>query len=391
MAAIFLATEADEGMGHIAPWFSFVAQALKRNHRVHMAAPDVGLLNQLIGDKLNIGVWPSPRWRPPGPTRWGSASFGVRNWPELLVSLGYAQPFALGGALKAWYNILRHVRPSVIVADYAPALMLAARVLDIPVLEVGGGFCVPPLAPQVQSFPGVRQQDPSRVAQADEALTTAFNRCLAQFGKPALLRSICDLQLWPASRVVLSPPELDHYGVRSDVVYAGLLKATAGFDSDVPPIAPWPRVVGYLKVGTPGLDSLIDQMAQAQIPARIYISGSSNTEPRQHGSVTLTYQAIRLTQALDQAGVYLSNGGLHGVGLALQKGCWPVVVPQQAEQVAMARNLVRRNWGGLWMADSPHMPQKRAQEVFAAHPRQVRLPADRSAEEMLFQLIGGLA
>lgn len=390
MPTILLATEADEGMGHIAPWFSFVAQALEQNYQVHMAAPDVGLLNQLIGDKLNIGVWPTPRWRPLGPTQWGATTSSVRSWPELLGSLGYAQPLLLGGALKAWCNILRHVRPSVILADYAPALMLAARVMDIPVLEAGIGFCVPPLAPQVQSFPGVRQQDPSRVAQADEALTAAFNQCLAQFGKPALLRSISDLQSWPVSRVVLSPPELDHYGPRDDVVYAGLLKSISRFDMDVSPTTARPKVVGYLKAGTPGLDSLIDQMAQAQIPAWIYISGRSNTELRQHGTVTLTHQPINLTDALDQAEVYLSNGGLHGVGVALQKGCWPVVVPQQAEQVAMARNLVQRKWGGMWMADSTHTPQKLAQEVFAARPRQVRLQAGRSAEDMLLQLIAEL-
>ena len=353
MTTLFLATEADEGLGHIAPWYSFVVQALEHNHQVHMAAP--------------------PR---------------ARSWPELLVSLGYAQPVALAGVVKAWCNILRQVCPAVVMADYAPALMLAARVLDIPVLEVGGGFCVPPLAPQVQNFPGVKPQDPSRLAQADAALTSAFNQCLGAYSNVAAVRCISDLQAWPAYRVVCSPPELDHYGVRDNVTYAGMLKATPSVHHTGPQTTAWPRVVGYLKAGTPGLDSLIDHMVQAEIPALIYISGSASTEPRQLGCVTLTHQAINLPDAFDHAQVYLSNGGLHGVGLALQKGCWPVLVPEQAEQVAMARNLVQHNWGALWMAESSHRPLRPVPALFAPRPRQVRLRVGKSAEEVLLELTG---
>ena len=395
MPAILIATEADEGMGHVAPWHSFVAQALAQNYQVHMAAPDVGLLNQLIGGTLAIAVWQSPRLRSPGLPQPGAPSPSVRSWPELLVSLGYAQPVPLAGAVKAWCSMLQHIRPSVVVADYAPALMLAAQVADIPVLEVGGGFCVPPLSPPQQSFPGVGHFDSGRAVNAGQALTAAFNHGLAQFGKSgrtALLQSLGDLQAWPAARVVCAPAELDPYGSREDVVYAGLLKSNADFGTAMPPATAWPRVVGYLKAGTPGLDALIAQMAQANIEALVHIAGDARTHngPRQLGSVTLTHQPINLTQALEQADVYLSNGGLHGVGLALQKGCWPVLAPQQAEQVAMARNLVQRNWGGLWLANSGHTPQAAVQQVFAARPRTARLPLGNHAEEKLLQLIAAL-
>ena len=397
MRTILIATEADEGMGHIAPWHSFVAEALAQNYQVHMAAPDVGLLNQLMDGALAIGVWQTPRLRPPEPSQTGAPASSVRSWPELLVSLGYAQPVQLAGAVKAWCSILQHVRPSVVVADYAPALMLAAHVANIPVLEAGGGFCVPPLSPHPQSFPGAGDSDAGRIANADQALTAAFNHSLAQFGesgRTGLLQSLGGLQAWPAARVVCAPAELDPYGPREDVAYVGLLKPNAGFGAALPPRAAWPRVVGYLKASTPGLDALIGQMAQAKVEALVYVPGHAfaptRKAPRQLGSVTLTHQPINLSQALAQAEVYLSNGGLHGVGLALQKGCWPVLAPQQAEQVAMARNLVQRNWGGLWLANSGQTPQAAVQQVFAGRPRAARLPSGNHAEEKLLQLIAAL-
>jgi hypothetical protein len=389
MTSIFLATEIDEGMGHIAPWFGFVEQALGWGCQVDMAAPNVGLLNRTIGSRLPVRLWSGPRLRPLGRDHTGGHQPVAKSWVELLVGLGYAQPLELEGMVKAWCNLLTLVAPSVVLADFAPALILAGRILNIPVFEVGGGYCVPPLSPQLENFPGV-PRDSAGLMRADLALCASVNRCLARFNLP-LIATYGEVQSWPTQRVVRSPAELDHYGPRSGVTYAGLLSPAPSSNDPTAPFDPWPAVVGYLKSSTPGVETLLAELSDNHIPALIHMPGLPAEGPRVPSSVRLTHQPIDLASALEHAHVYLSNGGLHGVGLALQRGCWPVVVPQQAEQVAMARNLVRRGWGSICLAGTAQSALPAIQAAIAANEqgtRRTKLPfQNQSAEEVLLRLL----
>lgn len=385
MVRIFLATEADEGLGHVAPWSGFVAQALERGYEVHMAAPDVGLLYASIGKQHDIPLWSSPSVVRSTQRQQNSAK-AVRSWPELLVSLGYAQAHALLGAVSAWRSILMRVQPQVVVADYAPALLLAAKTLSIPSLEVGGGFCVPPMQPEFCNFPGISSNNRQAIQDADTQLTAAINACLAQFNMRGIA-SARDMQSWPVSRVVLSPAELDPYGPRHDVVYAGLLTPDVRNPAVTLPNQPWPPIVGYLKANTPGLEILLDEIEQSGHDALIYVAGLHDTSLPRYRHVQLTEQPFALADALLQADFYVSNGGLHGLGQALESGCWPVVVPQQAEQIATARNLVQRAWGSLWLAKPAQNALRVNTELFTPRPRQPRFAGHPSAQSTLFGLI----
>ena len=123
-------------------------------------------------------------------------------------------------------------------------------------------------------------------------------------------------------------------------------------------------------------------MVVANVDALIYIPGKQTNEGQRQGSVTFTNKPIDLQCALQSANVYLSNGGLSGVGLALTSGCWPIIVPQQAEQVATVRNLVKRDWGGLWM---PGM--KIDVEISDAHRQKLRRLQKAGSEIRLLQLV----
>ena len=178
------------------------------------------------------------------------------------------------------------------------------------------------------------------------------------------------MALWPARRVVTSPPELDHYGERADVMYTGFLGSsissfttpsrpgfaiTATSDNERDSLT---SIVGYLKAATPGLDNLIEQLRRAGVKAHLVVPDGSDALMTSQDEVVVSRTLIDLSVELPRADVYLSNGGLHGVGQALKAGCWPVVVPMQAEQVAMARQLVMRQWGSFWLAESTAKPEQ---------------------------------
>lgn len=390
-ATLLLATEADEGWGHIAPWESFVAQAIVQGMRVHRAAPNLGQLQTMESWQPGVGLWQAPVLRNALPL----LPVAPKSWPELLLSLGYADAAQLTGAVRAWVSILVHLKPDVVLADYAPALMAAARVVGVPCLEVGSGFCVPPLSPTVCHFPGVRVAGNRVLNEAASKLTAAFNAALQSCACGETLASLSGMGRWPARRVVLSPPELDHYGVRSDVLYAGFLVGAAAGALPVEPsdlwsaLTPSPRVLGYLKPATPGLGALIEQLSEENIGTYLVVPGHEGVEEGdRHGCVTITRRFVNLPKALQHADVYLSNGGLHGVGLALQAGCWPVVVPMQAEQVAMAKNLMSLHLGALWLPAAPVTSGRLLQTMLGSKARPTPLVRGGvGAEELLLSLV----
>jgi len=71
---------------------------------------------------------------------------------DILYIFGFSTTLTLSFHIKAWQNLIRLVKPSFIVADYAPALVLAARG-EFPTIVVGHGFTVPP---PVKDFPPIR-------------------------------------------------------------------------------------------------------------------------------------------------------------------------------------------------------------------------------------------
>ncbi|MGB4115662.1 MAG: hypothetical protein WBK51_03840 [Polaromonas sp.] len=348
---LLLATEANEGMGHIAPWAAFVDLAMQEGIQVHMAAPNTAQLDRFLGRYLGMNVWQAPILR--FVVQQGQAS--PKSWPELLVSLGYGDSDCLTGAVKAWVNILKSLAPDVVLADYAPALMIAAKACGIRLLEIGSGFCVPPLLKEVCSFPGARANSPAVTANVTNQLVSSFGTALQAVGCSTAMNSFGELALWPEKRIVTSPPELDHYGARDDVLHIGFLSShNQGVSIKLAQQENTTVVVGYLKAATPGLEALIADLREASVSAFLVIPDCNEKMANTQEGVTITRELVDLPSALKQADIYLSNGGLHGVGQALRANCWPVVVPMQAEQVAMARRIVKNSWGSLWMAALPN-------------------------------------
>ena len=63
---------------------------------------------------------------------------------EILLGCGYADRAWLAGALAEWMRLLRDWKPDLLVCDYAPTALLAARALGIKRVSLGIPFAVPP-------------------------------------------------------------------------------------------------------------------------------------------------------------------------------------------------------------------------------------------------------
>jgi hypothetical protein len=259
------------------------------------------------------------------------------------------------------------VQPNAVLCHYAPALMLACQALGVRYLEVGGGFCVPPVHANgsMPPFSGVQKHNQNATAEALERLSKALlcaARALSSDRTTVGASSWTELHTHAAHRLVTSPPWLDHYETRDPTVapveHVGFLGLGGALAPDTKnpaaPLAarqqaalphPATHIVGYLKGNTPDLGALFAEIASAGLPTQIYCPGYAG--PGAPAGITICDTALDLNDQLNPGAIFVTNGGLASVGLALQKRSRLLLAPQQPEQVAMARRLHKLGLGAV--------------------------------------------
>jgi predicted glycosyltransferase len=360
---ILLATEANEGLGHIAPWKALIEQLLGQGDRVTFACPQPDLAKSVLnlsGVNYQPILWPSMHV---GPTPVVSQS-----WAQLLGSLGYASAKAVSACLQRWLQLLRDTQPDCVIADYAPLGMLAAKALQVPLIEAGGGFCLPPAAdvaglvlPTAHTLTKPEQAEVLISAQRSaHQVVQAFNSALQSQALSMRLDTLAQLYQLADHRCIVSSALLDPYFVagihnRHAVHIGPLAHAHTGrpVQESAPAWAHAPssqlRVLCYLKPSTQDLAHILEAMHHWP-DCQLLIAG--HTPPSLQPTPTLMPQpsaahihlansAIDFASAMPLADVFITNGGLHSLSWALENHCHCILLPAQAEQAATALRLAQ--------------------------------------------------
>lgn len=163
MPSALFAWELGRGLGHV-----LRIKRLAARLKPHGIRPVAAVRNPASAQILTedgIEVLQAPLW--PDPIAAGSAFYDSSStFGDMLAGLGLADARTLTAMLAAWDRLLALVDPDLIVADYAPAAMLAARG-RFPLAVVGNGFTVPPA--EMPSFPLLHNVSPP-LRQEDEIL-----------------------------------------------------------------------------------------------------------------------------------------------------------------------------------------------------------------------------
>ncbi|MHC5674857.1 hypothetical protein [Nostoc sp.] len=135
---------------------------------------------------------------------------------DILYIFGFSTPLLFSFHFRAWRNLINFVQPSLVVADFAPALVLAAKGV-VPTVVVGNGFCIPP---PVVSFPPIRPGTVPEEAFIRQAKVAETVRQVTGFGDPLG-------KLLNGDRAfIFSIPELDLYiNTRTQAEYVGIHSA----------------------------------------------------------------------------------------------------------------------------------------------------------------------
>jgi UDP:flavonoid glycosyltransferase YjiC (YdhE family) len=253
MARILCAWELGLALGHLTR-LAPTARALKeRGHVVLLAVRDVGGAASVLGPAgLPFVQAPFTQGAP-------AQSEGPANYAELLLSQGWHARDALWGLVYSWLNLFRTFRPDLLVVDHSPSALLAARAARLPCVQIGNGFEIPPAVSPLPSIRVWERVPEERLARSEQAALATANAVLGAFKGPPLerLAELFDIQ----GKVYATFAELDHYGERAGVDYAGpVYSLSLGTRVDWP-LGAGPRVFAYLRPTVEGVEQMLGALA----------------------------------------------------------------------------------------------------------------------------------
>ncbi|MCP3661080.1 MAG: glycosyltransferase family 1 protein [Gammaproteobacteria bacterium] len=328
------------------PYVELISRLIAQGHQVHFALRSLHKAHEIF--QSSGVIWhQAPLVLP----RHVDVVMPVDSYTKILHNAGYDRPDRLAGLIAAWRNLFVMIDPELIIFDYSPTAMLAARNSQAKTLAIGTGFHLPP---NTKPIPGlhsgtVTPQNRSGLLAFEERVLGTINGALALTNEEPLAQFA---NLLNADKTILRTlPELDHYAGRSSARYAGIMKSPPG-DAPVWPAHPGPKVFAYLK-NFKTLDALLGILNQKRYPTLIYGDKIPEEIVQRYSSDTLVFVPRPLDMdAIGQtADVAICNAG-HGVTTELLLSGVPLLLlPLYAEQNLVAHN-VERLGAGL---SAPHL------------------------------------
>jgi UDP:flavonoid glycosyltransferase YjiC (YdhE family) len=341
-------------LGHISKITSLLQHLHRLGHQVIAVVPDISFVGFMEAQNPFIPYVLGPKLPMPA----FKTSRDPVNLSEVLLCAGMGTEAVLTPCANLWRQLFTLLKADLILADYAPTALLAARSLAIKTIVLGTGFSVPP---QLSPLPAFNRRlvihEPALQA-SDTQLLTALNRYLAQHKKP-LLQTVSDL-FWQTEHVAITHAHaLDHfaYGRPAEVKYYALATRTPGGTQTDWPDVRGKKIFAYLKTEYPGLEFLLEQLQTLPVAVIIYLSGKNAEQwlhfqtPQLHIFLT----PLDLTLLMPDADWLIYHAGSGMASQALLNGKPSILIPTHYEQLFTAEALAARQLGYLlnphWAAE----------------------------------------
>lgn len=270
MSRVLLAWELGSNLGHLSRLLALARRLKERRHEVLVASRDLLLATELLAP---AGI---PFVQSPTEGRARTPARQPQSYADVLLLQGWDTPARLWGLVQAWGNLLRLFRPHIVVLDYAPTALLAARILGLPAALLGTGFELPPLEVPLPPFPGFDGVTAENARAADTQALENANRVLEAY-QATRLAALCDL--FRAERRWLTTfAELDQYGQRPGSTYVGPIG-----DVDRGEKVEWPLgfrhcVLAYLRPGMSEFSRILSALAAEREAAVVCAAPGASVE-----------------------------------------------------------------------------------------------------------------
>lgn len=343
MAHFYLCWELGGGLGHAGRLKSIALPLRARGHQVSFVLRDLVLTRRLLVDPRLAGI---PTLQAPV---WLHRTAGLppeeASLAEILLACGYLDADALAGLCEGWRGLFRQGRPDLVIADYAPTAILAARSLGLPSAAVGPGFTMPPAGQPLPPLRSWEAPQPARLRAGEARLLDSANRVLAAHGAAPLARG-AELLLGDHP-LLCTWPELDHAGRCGGGPWLGPnLPQPAGCAPAWPPGSGRP-VFAYLRRGVPGAAEVLGALLRQGCRVLCYMPDVAAGAPAPLESPHLAWAPgpVFLPEALAECELVVSHAGEALTAQALLAGRPLLTLPHTAESFLMARRVARLGAG----------------------------------------------
>jgi UDP:flavonoid glycosyltransferase YjiC (YdhE family) len=343
MAKFLFGWEFGSGLGHASPTTEFARRLIGRGHEVHVVSKDPYTSTRAFGD-FTIPMYSLPV--PPKPKNRFPDTISIA---EALYNAGYHSSAALAVKLAAWRDLVDVVQPDVVIVNFAPTAILAARAAAVRVLQFGTGYAVPPRLEPIPGYSLMGKIPEKRLLGSEQGAVRTISNALRKVG----MGGISSLQeIFRAERdVLVTLPELDHYPERVGGEYAGPLMSAAFDDPPtwLPSRSDLPRIFCYLKADHPGFGDMLETVATSAADVLVYAAGlaPARREKLATGTLRFAKRPVHLQQACREADIVVCQGGHGTVATALLNGASLLLMPGEghAEQWMNANNVLRLKAG----------------------------------------------
>ncbi len=332
---VLLGWEFGSGRGHLEKLFQAGRLLAARGHRVSYALQRVDAGGYAGADGATIWQAPlSPRLLVNTRKQDGivPATLG-----DILGRLGLDDPGMVAGVLRAWTNILSAAQPDLVIGDYAPLLLTAARG-RVATLASGAGFDLPPA--RMQSFPSLSGAPP---AFDERLLLESFNRGAAG----ASVAPIDRLPALFAADVALPATfaEIDPYREHRR------LPVMAPVVSDPPPPLASGRgeeVFVYIHEGLRPDAPLWAGLERSRLPIRAYTPAATNdyVDALERRGIAVETRPVPFPRIVERSRLLVSHGSHGFVCSGLLAGLPHVICHYDLEKFGIAGRVAGLGLGG---------------------------------------------
>jgi rhamnosyltransferase subunit B len=169
LARILLAWELGGGLGHMVRFERLIKELRSRGHALSLALPYLQHAKNLDLSQDNIRN--VPEW--PGVARRRRDRTGISwiTYGDMLADIIFTDSNEIAAHIAVWRRVIDDSKADIVIADYAPGAVLAARNF-IQCVNIGDGYTLPPhdMADFPRLWPG---EGPTKHREADVAARRA--------------------------------------------------------------------------------------------------------------------------------------------------------------------------------------------------------------------------
>ncbi len=334
MAHILLGWELGGNRGHVTTLLSIARELERRGHRVSYALQRV---DALAAEGETAEVWQAPitprllintaKLRTATPATMG----------DILARLGFEDSNLTASVIAGWDRLLGVIRPDLVIAEYGPFLLTAARG-RVPTISVGTAFSAPP--PELDRFPNFSG---GAVAYPEERALAAVNEALRRCGRPPL---DAFPRIYQADRVLAGGySELDPYrGLRAEPLVrpstSGAVPISPGSGEEVFVYAP-----EQIQIEA----KLWQGLVASRLPIRVFVSsvGEEYRNQLRRMGLQVEDRALPFSEIGRRSRLLVSHGGHGFLCSGLLAGLPQVICHYDLEKYVNAKAITELGVGGM--------------------------------------------